>query len=79
MTKITLVVRLTSNDMFETRKHLQIAGYLILKICKNLKFRLTASCLPHYLTTFASLDTEQSIVQPQFNAITTNLPVRCAF
>ena len=35
--------------------------------------------LPHCLTTFASLDAKENIVQPQFYSTTTNLLVRCAF
>ena len=72
-----VLVHLTSDDVFKTRKHLQMVDIQFLKNHKDSKFRLT--CLTNCLTTFASLDTKRSIVQPQFYATTTNSPVQCAF
>ena len=43
----------------------------------NHKSKILSHCLTHYLTTFTSLDAKQSIVQLQFYATTTNVPVRC--
>jgi len=40
-----VLVHLTSNDMFKTRKHLQMAGYEFLKIVKTQNF----VSLPHHI------------------------------
>jgi len=67
-----VLIHLTSNDVFKTRKHFQMAGYWILKNCKYSKFRLTASLPAHIRKPRA----HTKIVQPQFYSTS---PVRCAF
>ena len=63
-----VLVHLTLNDAFKTRKHLRMVGYWILNIVNTWNFVQ----LPHCLTTFPSLDAKWNIIQLQFYAATTN-------
>ena len=56
-------------------KHLQVAGYRILK--KSPIFEFYTDCLTALLTTVASLEAKQNSARPPFYATITNSPVGC--
>ena len=69
-----VLVHIIHKTALNTTKHLQVAGYKILKNCQNSNFCLTAS-----LTTVASLEPKRSSAQSPFYTTITNSPVGCAF